>query len=117
MDFNLDDLVKRVKSAAVEAAFQWAMGHLTVLFPFIQLPIIKQIVEIVLRSQLEKMADKGELGAYMLKNHIEIGKQVVEYDEASKKLDQAPKDMSPEERKRLEDEKIKRARDLIDFGR
>lgn len=112
---GLQAYVDSLKASASSLAVNTAMTFLAAEAPWIKLPIIKQVVEYLVKRVTNAVIDSTEMGAFFLYTDIRVNKQGIAFEQAAYKNYIAQKEGTDEERTIAEAELMAAFKSFISF--
>lgn len=115
MDKTVVDALELIKENIVSLATKSVMDKLVEKAAFMAWGPLNSLVSMLLGKLLRFVITKTVLELYILKAHYNVDKQVNEVNEVLKEIHSGEK-LSDERLKEIDEELIKKARDLINIG-
>ena len=112
---DLQTLIDNLKGALVGAGTQSALEYVATVAPWTKLPIVRNIIEFLIEKIAWIIVNKTELGAFIVYTAEQKMGQAEDFKEAALALENAPKETSKEDLKKLQQAKIDAAKKLIKF--
>lgn len=108
-----DEYVKTVKTAAVSLGTKGVMSLLVAEVPVFANPILKFIAEQIVEEMITKLVDATEFGAFFLYIDFRVNKQGREFYDAAIANVKVKLGGTPEQKKRAEEELIRKFNALV----
>lgn len=105
--------VDALKGAFKNMGVQVVMAYLTTVGPWVQFPVVKQIVQWIVGFVLSAAIDKTELGLFFLYIDVRSSTQGKEFAAAALRNREAQQNGTPEERAKAEADLIQYFRALV----
>lgn len=108
-----DKTLTAVAEVLIKMGTEGVMTYLSVQFPFLNAPVLKQIVRYFVNKIIDVAITRTEMGAYFGVVDLKTGHEGKEFDHAGLALQQAQEKGDPNEIARLEQEKMDAFRKLV----
>lgn len=108
-----DKALMFVAENLVKLGTEGVMSYLSVQLPFVNLPVVKQLVKFFVQKILDIAVMQTEMGAYMAIIDIKTSAEGNKYEKAGLELEEAKKKGDPDEVAKLEKEKMDAFRKLV----
>lgn len=110
---KINKVLEKFFDTLAEMGTEGVMAYLSVQAPFVNLPVIKQIIKAIIGKILKLAMHQTELGTYFLVVDIATAKEAKDFEKVALELETAKTKGDADEIKRLEQSKIDAARKLI----
>lgn len=111
-----EEVVKPLRDTLLNIALSSIMTYLKVQFPFFNLPIIRNITELIISKILSIAFDETELGIYILMIRHTTSKEAQRFEIAVFKHKEAILRGTDEDKEKAREELLSAFRDLVKFG-
>lgn len=113
---DIEDFASYVKSSFVTYFTNLAWATLVGAAPWLNVPIVRDVVKFIIERSVTFLATKGGLVAFMINTGVFTRDQAKDYIEVVTKIDQLPDDVPNAEWEKMENEANRAFENLVRFS-